>query len=849
MELGKRYDPQRAEPYWQERWEEWGTYRFDSPDHRPEDRPIAAIDTPPPTVSGELHLGHCYSYTQTDFLARYWRMRGCNVYYPMGWDDNGLPTERLVEQRLGIVPQDVGRDQFGRAIRELSDEVEARYERLWRRVGLSVDWRYTYRTVSAQAQRAAQYSFIDLVRRGLAYRASAPTIWCPLCRTAIAQAEVDVLEREAEFVTLAFRLDDGGTLPIATTRPELLPACVAIFVNPEDRRYRAIIGRSAQVPLLGKDVPILADRQVDAAKGTGVVMCCTFGDATDVTWWRSYNLPLVRLIQRDGTLGDVGGPYAGLSAREARRRLVADLSERGLVLDSKTIAQEVRVHERCDTPIEYLDAPQWFIALLQHKEELLNAGRAIRWRPPSMLARYEHWVENLSWDWCISRQRYYGVPFPLWYCQDCGEVLLADADELPVAPWEREPAHPCSCGSRAYRPEMDVMDTWATSSLSPQIVGRWLEDETFFGRVFPMTLRPHAHEIIRTWTFYTIAKSWYHLRRVPWKNVDISGYGLLPQGAKISKSRGGGPLDPWQMMERYSADAVRYWAASTGLGRDALVSEDKIASGNRLVTKLWNVARFAQPFLEGYDARRGMETAPTEDVAAISKSRSPGSLWPTDRWLLDSLQRTIARATERWDEHDYCGAREETEGLFWNTLADNYLEMAKTRLYERPDGDPGKESARYALYHTLLNVCKLLAPIVPFVTEEIYHALGWGQPDQDPSIHRAAWPQPDRALLWPEAQRVGAALVGIATAVRRAKTAQHLRLGASVGALDIACEDAGLLDILHSCEVDLQSVSRAERIAFDAHPWDGYPGPHAIAIEGLEGLWMTMDVGHDDNSM
>ena len=468
----------------------------------------------------------------------------------MGWDDNGLPTERLVEQRLGIAPQAVGREAFARAIRELSDEVEARYERLWRRVGLSVDWRHTYRTVSARAQRLAQHSFLDLVRRGLAYRASAPTIWCPLCRTAIAQAEVNDLPREAEFLTLAFRLDDGATLPIATTRPELLPACVAIFVHPGDERHRAIVGRTAEVPLVGRQVPILADRQVDPAKGTGVVMCCTFGDAADVSWWRAYNLPLIRLIQRDGTLGEAGGPYAGLSTQEARRRLLRDLRERGLLLESKTIAQVVRVHERCDTPVETLETPQWFIALLPHKDELLRAGRSITWRPPSMLARYEHWVENLGWDWCISRQRYYGVPFPLWYCEDCGETLLADPDELPVAPWERGPARPCACGSTAYRPEMDVMDTWATSSLTPQLVGYWLEDEAFFQRVFPMTLRPHAHEIIRTWTFYTIAKSWYHLGQVPWQNVDISGYGLLPQGEKISKSRGGGPLDPWKMIEQ-----------------------------------------------------------------------------------------------------------------------------------------------------------------------------------------------------------------------------------------------------------------------------------------------------------
>ncbi len=693
----RRYDPRAAEERWAQYWEEQGVYRF-APD---DPRPVYAIDTPPPTASGELHLGHCYSYSQTDFAARFWRMNGCNVYYPMGWDDNGLPTERLVEKRLGIVPAQVGRERFAEAIRQVSAELEARYERLWRRLGLSVDWQHTYATVSPAAQRVAQLSFLELYEKGLAYRAAAPTIWCPLCQTAIAQAEVDDLERETTFYTLAFHLDDGQVLPIATTRPELLPACVAVFVNPGDERHRQLAGRRALTPLFGRQVPILADERADPTKGTGVAMCCTFGDATDVAWWYAYRLPLIGLIQRDGTLGHP--PYIGLDVQTARQRIVADLDARGLMLERRPATQSVRVHERCDTPVELIETSQWFIRLLEHKQEFIEAGRQIAWHPAHMRARYENWVENLSWDWCISRQRYYGVPFPAWYCRACGQVVLAERAALPVNPLTDRPPRPCACGSIDLLPEADVMDTWATSSLTPLIAGRWLEEPELFRKVFPMSLRPHAHEIIRTWTFYTIVKSLYHLGQVPWSNVVISGYGLLPKGEKISKSRGGGPLDPFEMMDRYSADAVRYWAASTGLGHDSVVSEDKIAAGGRLVTKLWNVAQFAHRFL-----------ATDGTPAAL-----PAPL-PADAWLLSRLQRTIEQATAAFGEYDHAGAKEEIESFFWNVLADNYVEMVKGRLYELADGEPRKEAARYALHTTLLTVTRLLAPILPYITEEVY---------------------------------------------------------------------------------------------------------------------------------
>ncbi len=551
-------------------------------------------------------------------------MNGKQVFYPMGFDDNGLPTERLVEKRLGITAAKVGRQTFIQKCLEISQEAEKDYRALWQRLGLSIDWRYSYRTIDDLSRRTAQLSFLDFYKRNLAYRQKAPSIWCPECRTAIAQAELNDLERESEFVTLPFSLPGGNILPIATTRPELLAACVAVFVHPEDKRYNNLPGTQAGVPFYGQKVPVLEDTAVDPSKGTGAVMCCTFGDQTDMAWWYAYKLPLIEAIDREGKMTGVTGRLEGLSIPQARQQIKQILQEQGLILERQPTRQSIRVHERCDTPVEILIAMQWFIGVLDHKQALLKAGSQVHWHPEHMQARYQAWVENLNWDWCISRQRYYGVPFPVWYCQKCGQMALAEENQLPVDPLVDQPDHACACGSTAFTPDMDVMDTWATSSLSPQIVGKWLAEPELYQKVFPMSLRPQAHEIIRTWAFYTIVKSYLQFGEVPWKDALISGWGLAGEGmGKISKSRGGGPMPPLEMIQRYSADAVRYWAASTSPGKDAVISEEKIQAGSRLATKLWNVARFSEPFLPG----AGL---------ALSEAANP-TLSPADRWILFAL--------------------------------------------------------------------------------------------------------------------------------------------------------------------------------------------------------------------
>ena len=792
MSLSKRYQPHTTEPALQKRWQQAGTYHFSLESTRP----VYSIDTPPPTVSGNLHLGHVYSYTQTDFMARFWRMNGYNVFYPMGYDDNGLPTEKLVEKRLGITAPQVGRRAFIQKCLEISEEAEKDYQALWQRLGLSVDWRYSYRTIDDLSRRTSQFSFVQLYKKGLAYRQEAPTIWCPECRTAIAQAELKDLERESEFITIAFHLENGEVLPIATTRPELLPACVAVFVHPEDARYAKLIGQRVRVPLFRSEVPLLADPKADPQKGTGAVMCCTFGDVTDVEWWYTYKLPLKVAVGRDGRMTEVAGDFAGLTIKEARRRIIEALDAQGLLLDRQPIKQSVRVHERCDTPVEYIVTQQWFIRVLDFKEDFLAAGEQITWYPAHMQARYREWVENLAWDWCISRQRYFGVPFPVWYCNACGEVLLADEEQLPLDPAEQQPAKACTCGSTSFTPEEDVMDTWATSSMSPQIVGRWLTDKTLYEKVFPMTLRSQAHEIIRTWAFYTIVKSHHHFGLLPWKVIAISGWGLAAEGAgKISKSRGGGPMPPMHMIEKYSADALRYWAASTAPGKDALISEDKIMMGGKLVTKLWNVAKFSQRFLEGYrlPALSGVLPAFT----------------PTDRWLLSRAQRVIQRVTDHFHRYDYAAAKSEVESFFWRDLADNYLEMAKERLYD--EANAKRDGARYTLYSVLLTVLKLFAPFFPYITEEIYQSL-FTSSEGEGSIHTSRWPIANEALISDEAEAAGELLIEIATAVRRYKSESNISLGAELQRLQLVTKEPGIARMLEEARADIMSVTRARQI-------------------------------------
>jgi len=799
MALEKRYSPEISEPELAKFWQEQRIYRFnpDSP------APVYSIDSPPATVSGNLHLGHVYSYSHPDCMARYFRMRGYQVFYPMGFDDNGLPTERLVEKRLGIKASQVERQEFIRCCLEISEEAEKEYRALWQRLGLSIDWTLTYRTIDANCRRLSQASFIDLVLKKLAYRRQAPTLWCPLCRTAIAQADLEDNQRETEFVTLPFKSPNGVILPIATTRPELLAACVAVFVHPDDLRYQSWIGTIVEVPFYGQQVPVMTDSAVDPSKGSGAVMCCTFGDQADVSWWLTYNLPFIQAIDQDGRMTPACGDLQGLTTIEARKAIKEKLKDMKLILERQPASQSIRVHERCDTPVETIITMQWFIRALDFREQLIEAGERIAWHPESMRARYRSWVENLSWDWCISRQRFYGVSFPVWYCDTCGEVMLADIDQLPVDPIVVTPPRTCTCGSDRFIPETDVMDTWATSSLTPQIITRWLADDSFFQRYFPMTVRPQAHEIIRTWAFYTILKSMHHFDKLPWSDILISGWGIAGEGmGKISKSRGsGGPMPPLEMIQRYSADAVRYWAASTSAGKDSIISEEKIQSGSRLVTKLWNVARFAQPFIHT-DLR--------------SEAYNSLKLTPADQWIIARTRRVIQHATESFENYEYAATKNEIENYFWRDVCDNYIEMAKQRMYN--PASAAHLAACATLQAVILAVIKLFAPILPYITERIYQAL-YRSPADPLSIHLCRWPESDDfgwANIGSSAEINGEMLVAIATAVRRFKSERNLSLGTELLRLQLAESDSGRINFLRQAEEDLTSICRARQIIISA---------------------------------
>ncbi|HET7770451.1 MAG TPA: valine--tRNA ligase [Chloroflexota bacterium] len=812
--LEGKYDFRTAETRLQQRWAETKVYEFD-PAHS--GRPYT-VDTPPPTVSGKIHMGHVYSYTQADVLIRYHRMKGEQVLYPFGFDDNGLPTEIFTENVTGMKAQDVGRAEFIKACLAMSHEAEQQFERFWKRLGLSVDWRLKYSTIDDRSRRVSQAAFLDLYEKGNVYRLEAPTLWCTTCRTGVAQADVEDQEGvETFFTTIPFALADGsGEVQIATTRPELLAACVAVFVHPNDERYKGIVGKTAKTPLFEHEVPVLADHRANPEKGTGAVMCCTFGDVTDVAWWREHNLSLRLALREDGRMNERAGRYEGLHLKQARARILEDLAAAGLVREQKKIEHTVGVHERCvggrKTELDYLVRGQWFVKLLEHKQRWIDAGRRINWHPEHMRARYENWIEGLSWDWNISRQRYFGVPFPAWFCNACGSTVVASREQLPVDPLETEPASgTCSkCGGTELSPDPDVMDTWATSSVSPQICATLLEEfgitpEQFEQRYRPMTLRPNAHDIIRTWDFYTIVRSLYLTGEIPWADVLISGWGLDAAGKKISKSKISAADDPTPTLEQWSADAVRYWATGARTGADTYINDEVFKNGQRLTTKLWNAARLALSQLGDY-----------RPAAA-----PPSGLLPTDRWLLSRLAQVIARATRSLDEYEYAAAKLETERFFWAELCDNYLELVKSRLYgdetsvaTNGAASAGREAAQYTLYHAVLAVLKLLAPFMPHITEEIY-TQGFATADGASSVHVAKWPVAHAA--WPdaEADKVGEALLAIAEGARRWKADRKLSVAVPLASLSITCP-AALHPALEACLPDVKSVTKAQTIALRA---------------------------------
>ena len=823
------------EDRWAAAWDAQGSYLFDRSKTRDQ---VFSIDTPPPTVSGSLHVGHVFSYTHTDCMARYKRMRGFEVFYPMGWDDNGLPTERRVQNFYGVrcdpsLPYDpdftapaepdakqqlpISRRNFIELCEQLTVEDEVVFEHLWRRLGLSIDWTQTYQTIDANSQRVSQLAFLRNLKRGEAYQAEAPTLWDVTFRTAVAQAELEDRERPGSYHRIGFpTTSDAKTkVFIETTRPELLAACVALVAHPDDERYQPLFGTTVTTPLFKVDVPVLAHSLADPDKGSGIAMVCTFGDLTDVTWWRELQLPTRPIIGWDGRIlaempdwiTDSGArehysAIAGSTSHTAKERVVAMLREGDhLVGEPREITHPVKFFEKGDKPLEIVTTRQWYITNggrdAELREELVKRGSELHWHPAHMKIRYENWVEGLNGDWLISRQRFFGVPIPLWYRLDdegnpsYDEVLVPDEDLLPLDPSTDAPAG--FTNDQRDQPggfigDPDVMDTWATSSLTPQIAGGWERDPDLWSRVAPMDVRPQAHEIIRTWLFSTVVRSHLEDNRLPFAHAAISGWILDPDRKKMSKSKGN-VVTPMSLLDEYSADAVRYWAASGRPGTDTAFDVGQMKIGRRLAIKILNASKFVLGFNAGFDN------------AAIS--------FDLDRALLAQLTGVVEQATAAFEDYNYARALELTESFFWN-FTDDYVELVKERAYGG-QGEAAAASAKATLAVTLDAVLKLFAPFLPFVTEEVW---SWWQ---EGSIHRSRWPE--AAELRALAQGADPALIGeIANAlsqVRKAKSEAKVSMRAAVESANIAATELQL-GRLQGAIADFKAAGSIDKLTFSS---------------------------------
>ena len=830
------------EERWSHRWEKDGVYRYDPTRGRDE---TFVVDTPPPTVSGSLHIGHIFSYTQADLVTRYKRMRGFNIFYPMGWDDNGLPTERRVQNVFSVrcEPSEpyeenldvewgregdilpVSRPNFIELCGRVVEEDEKGFKATFQRIALSVDWNETYATIDKRSRYVSQLSFLNVLERGEAELREAPTMWDVDFQTAVAQAEVEDREREGAYHHIRFAVEGEQDLVIATTRPELLPACIAVMAHPEDERYGHLIGKTAVTPLFKAPVPIMADENADPEKGTGILMVCTFGDAMDVDWWRALKVPAREIIGRNGRLKaapwgehqwqshdpDAARGFhdklAGLSVNQARREIVSMLEAAGAIQgEPEKTHRFVKFFEKGERPLEFVVSRQWFIKVMDKKEALIEQGRKISWHPELFRKRYEDWVENLNQDWCVSRQRYFGVPIPVWYPVTAdGDVdhenpIVPSKDSLPIDPSTDVPSG--YDASQRGQPggfvgDPDVFDTWATSALTPLIPSGWPDEMDRHDAVYPNDLRPQSHEIIRTWAFVTITRSFLEDGSIPWRDVAISGWILDPDRKKMSKSKGNVVL-PTELLDEYGSDAVRYWASSARLGVDTAFDQNVLKEGRRLITKMQNAARL----IRGYEGESGPATSPL-DVSFLARTRE-----------------AVQRATDLWESWDHAGALDALETWFWAELCDNYLELSKGRAYA------GDASALGTLRTALDLALRLFAPYIPFITEELYNA----DREDFSSVHRATWPTPEEIGDFVDDGSFAAA-VSVVAQVRKKKSDAKVSLRYPLTKLT-ARGPKGTIEVLHSVIEDVMNTVNAS-----SH--------ELVGNEGMEELDVHVDLADE----
>ena len=758
--LDKKYDFKEKEIKWMDYWNDNDIYKFS-----PDKRQIYSIDTPPPTVNGKIHIGHIFSYSQAEMIARYKRLRGYNVFYPFGFDDNGLPSERLVEKEQGKKAHEIGREEFNQLCFETTDKYENDFKKLFKRVGFSANIDDAYKTVSPSSQKISQLSFIELVSKGACYHKESPALWCNECITSIAQAELETKTKKTLFNYINYETTDGEIFTIATTRPELIPAIVSIFVNPNDEKNRHLIGKIAHIPVIDVEVPILADDKVNMEKGTGIVMCCTFGDQTDIEWFKKYNLPLKNIFTKDGKIINDIPNYGGLTIKDARIRIIEDFKNAGYLVKQEELEHEVQIHERCGKEVEYSVMKQWFIDIMNHKEDFIKIGNEINWYPSYMHNRYNEWVNNISWDWCISRQRYFGVPFPVWYCKKCGKEIIANIEDLPVNPLVDKPRiDKCECGCNKFIPEKDIMDTWQTSSITPLLNMKYKESNSLENLLKPMSLRCNAHDIIRTWDFYSIVKSYYNFGIKPWNDVMISGFVMADKKEKLSKRKDNSKMEPFELLNVYGADVIRYFAGLGKLGTDTIFNEDTFLRGKKLINKIWNVSKFIEMHLIDY------------------KDKDFDEFEYIDKWILGKFSNMEKLYIKYLDNYEIGLALNILEKFFWN-FCDNYIEIVKHRLY-RPEefGDIPRYSGQKTLYILLYKILQDFSIYFPFITEEIYQELY----HDNKSIHLTEIKQLD--YNFNQEIKNGDIIIEIISQVRGKKSNNNLSLKTPVKCLELSLD-------------------------------------------------------------
>ncbi|MFK7973899.1 MAG: valine--tRNA ligase [Rickettsiaceae bacterium] len=808
--FSKKYKFSDNEKKWQDFWQQNKIYSWDSTESR---NKTYVVDTPPPTVSGHLHIGHVYSYTHTDFIVRYQRMKGMNVFYPIGFDDNGLPTERLVEKTKKIRAKNMNRQEFVDICQDVVNAEEDKFRALFNKIALSVDWDIEYRTISPLSTKLSQMSFLDLMQKNQIYRDAQPMLWDPVDQTALAQADIEDHEKTTFMNDIQFTTEDGQKIIIATTRPELLPACVAVLFHPADPRYKNLAGQHAISPLFKVRVPLIADDLVNPEKGTGLVMCCTFGDQTDIEWWRKHKLPTKIILSKWGTIQELdfdenctdlnaaklfADQITGLKIVAARSKIIDLLKQQNLLIKQTEKTQTVKCAERSGAPLEILTTPQWFVKSVEHKDVLFEMSNQLNWYPKSMKIKLDKWIEGVSLDWCISRQRYFGVPFPAWYSKKHGEegkIILATIDQLPVDPLYDLPA---GYSREEVEADNDVMDTWATSAVSPQLSSHgiakgFMIDEERHKKLFPADLRPQAHEILRTWTYNTMLKSYLHENTLPWQNIMISGWCLAEDRSKMSKSKGN-IVAPEALLEQFGSDVTRYWSATSKLGSDTAYSSDVMHNGKRLVNKLWNSAKFVAQYFDKIPAEYK-----DKDLMSLKNYITHDM----DQYLINNLSNLVSRVTRSFENYEYADSMAETERFFWFEFCDNYLEIVKMRAYNEDGTNPrGELSAQITLYYCLKILLQLFAPFLPHITEEIYQSLY-----ADGSIHRrGTWPQ--LQLVFTNFNPSGAKqFIHILELVRKVKAKDNLSIKAPIKLIEV-CE-SHLSDNLLA---DLKNVTASENI-------------------------------------